>query len=360
MISLVEASSRRQRRPAWSPQVEEIFSPNGRCSPNRATSNTARNSSKWPWRWRGRWRTEEHLIVEAGTGVGKSLAYLIPSILFAVARRKKAVISTHTINLQEQLIEKDLPMLAQVLPVKFNFTMLKGRQNYLCTRRLDKVRQQARAAFHLARTCRSWQRIRRMVPKNRGRQPVGFRDRAGPPMSGSRSAPSAACAAPKQCGHQFGLCQGRRAAVFFPAGAQPDAGGRRAGAQPHACFSCFLGGVEEEAEGGVLFKNDFVVFDEAHTVERVASRHIGLSVSSAQVRYGLQRLWNPTTKKGLLTVLRRGREQSGRGGAEGGGQFFRRGRGGLRPDRRRAGERGPASAAGANCAFAIAIWCRTT
>ena len=60
----------------------------------------------------------EHLVVEAGTGVGKSLAYLIPSILFAVAARKKAVISTNTINLQEQLIEKDLPMLANILPVK--------------------------------------------------------------------------------------------------------------------------------------------------------------------------------------------------------------------------------------------------
>src|SRR5215510_2730066 len=60
----------------------------------------------------------DHLLVEAGTGVGKSLAYLIPAILFAIKNRKKAVISTHTINLQEQLTEKDLPMLKQVLPVE--------------------------------------------------------------------------------------------------------------------------------------------------------------------------------------------------------------------------------------------------
>src|SRR5690349_11033231 len=65
---------------------------------------------------------KDHLIVEAGTGVGKSLAYLIPSILFAIAEKKKAVISTHTINLQEQLIGKDLPMLEKVLPVAFKFT----------------------------------------------------------------------------------------------------------------------------------------------------------------------------------------------------------------------------------------------
>src|ERR1039457_2978817 len=63
-------------------------------------------------------QNREHLAVEAGTGVGKSLSYLIPAILFAVAQKKKAVVSTHTINLQEQLTEKDLPMLAQILPGK--------------------------------------------------------------------------------------------------------------------------------------------------------------------------------------------------------------------------------------------------
>src|SRR3989442_8127483 len=89
----------------------------------------------------------EHLAVEAGTGVGKSLAYLVPAILYAVANKKKAIISTHTINLQEQLTEKDLPMLERVLPVKFQFTMLKGRGNYLCTRRLQKALQQSGNLF---------------------------------------------------------------------------------------------------------------------------------------------------------------------------------------------------------------------
>src|SRR2546429_4724684 len=74
-------------------------------------------------------------------------SYLAPAILFAVANNKKAVVSTHTINLQEQLVEKDLPMLAKILPLKFSFTMLKGRQNYLCTRRLHKTMQQADSLF---------------------------------------------------------------------------------------------------------------------------------------------------------------------------------------------------------------------
>ena len=74
----------------------------------------------------------------------------------------------------------------------------------------------------------------------------------------------------------------------------------------HTLFFTLLGGVDEEMEGGILFKNDFVIFDEAHQMESVASRHIGLSVSSGQVRYALHRLWNPRTEKGLLATLRKG------------------------------------------------------
>src|SRR5436309_14176012 len=74
----------------------------------------------------------------------------------------------------------------------------------------------------------------------------------------------------------------------------------------HTLFFTLLGGLEEEIEGGILFRNDFVVFDEAHTMESVASKHIGLSLSSGQVRYALNRLWNPKTEKGLLATLRKG------------------------------------------------------
>jgi len=63
---------------------------------------------------------DRHLVVEAGTGVGKSLAYLVPAILFALEQHKKAIISTHTINLQEQLLHKDIPILKKVLPVEFD------------------------------------------------------------------------------------------------------------------------------------------------------------------------------------------------------------------------------------------------
>lgn len=85
--------------------------------------------------------TGQHLMVEAGTGVGKSLAYLIPAATFSKKNNKKVVISTNTINLQEQLIKKDIPDLNQALDLGIRASILKGRSNYLCPRRVDLLRK---------------------------------------------------------------------------------------------------------------------------------------------------------------------------------------------------------------------------
>src|SRR5512135_878669 len=84
--------------------------------------------------------TEQHLLVEAGTGTGKSLAYLLPAIYWAVQNGQRVVISTNTINLQDQLFLKDIPDLRKVLHLDFKAALLKGRANYLCRRRLDALR----------------------------------------------------------------------------------------------------------------------------------------------------------------------------------------------------------------------------
>ena len=78
-----------------------------------------------------------HLVVEAGTGVGKSFAYLVPAILAAVHDKKKVVVSTHTIALQEQLLKKDIPFLRAVTGLEFSAVLVKGRSNYVSLRRLD-------------------------------------------------------------------------------------------------------------------------------------------------------------------------------------------------------------------------------
>src|SRR5271169_3077649 len=88
-----------------------------------------------------------HLLVEAGTGVGKSFAYLLPAIDYAVKNKKRVVISTHTISLQEQLIEKDIPLIQSVYPDEFTAVLVKGRSNYLCQRRLQQTRQRQGMLF---------------------------------------------------------------------------------------------------------------------------------------------------------------------------------------------------------------------
>ncbi|HEX7955467.1 MAG TPA: DEAD/DEAH box helicase, partial [Pyrinomonadaceae bacterium] len=80
-----------------------------------------------------------HLIVEAGTGTGKTLAYLVPAIAAAVSRGGRVVVSTGTKNLQEQLMEKDIPFLQRVLPKKFSAAYMKGRSNYLCLNRMKRA-----------------------------------------------------------------------------------------------------------------------------------------------------------------------------------------------------------------------------
>jgi ATP-dependent DNA helicase DinG len=287
-------------------QVEEIFSPSGILS--RAKNFEFRPQQQAMAVAVARaLQNREHLAVEAGTGVGKSLAYLIPAILFAVSQNKKAVISTHTINLQEQLTEKDLPMLAGVLgalpvPVKFTFTMLKGRANYLCTRRLQKAMQQSGNLFTSSEAA-ELQRIYEWSKQTTDGSLSDFDTEPDAKVWAQVCSERGLCS-PKICGHASDFA--RDHGVCFFQRARNKILSSDVLILNHTLFFTLLGGVDEDMAGGILFKNDFVIFDEAHTVEHVASRHIGLSVSSGQMRYALNRLWNPRTEKGLLATLRKG------------------------------------------------------
>ncbi|MGA2179597.1 MAG: helicase C-terminal domain-containing protein [Verrucomicrobiota bacterium] len=287
-------------------QVEAIFSPTGLLS--RAKNFEYRpQQQEMAVAVARALQNREHLAVEAGTGVGKSLAYLIPAILFAVAQKKKAIVSTHTINLQEQLTEKDLPMLAVVLaslpePLKFNFTMLKGRANYLCTRRLQKAMQQSGNLF-TSSEAEELQRIYEWSKETKNGSLSDFDIEPDLKVWAQVCSERGLCS-PKVCGFPSDFAKDH--GVCFFQRARNRILSSDVLVLNHTLFFTLLGGVDEDIEGGILFKNDFVIFDEAHQMERVASRHIGLSVSSGQVRYALNRLWNPRTEKGLLATLHKG------------------------------------------------------
>src|SRR5436190_9362677 len=127
-------------------KAESIFSPNGLLAKAKNFERRPQQQAMAAAVARAL-EEERHLVVEAGTGVGKSLAYLVPAVLFALEQQKKAIISTHTINLQEQLLYKDIPILQKVLPETFEATLIKGRQNYVCPRRLVRAREQQNDLF---------------------------------------------------------------------------------------------------------------------------------------------------------------------------------------------------------------------
>ena len=238
---------------------------------------------------------ERHLVVEAGTGVGKSLAYLVPATLFALEKKKKAIISTHTINLQEQLLHKDIPIVKKILPVEFEAALMKGRQNYLCPRRLQRAIQSANELFNTTEQAD----LARLADWARTTMDGTLSDL---PLEPDPKVWTQVCSEAHICTAK--TC-GQNPRCFFQ-----QARKRLLAADVvvinHTLLFMLLGSPEEqeEREEGYLFPNDFLIFDEAHTIEQVASRQIGIGISQYGLRATIQRLYNARSKKGLFTVTR--------------------------------------------------------
>jgi ATP-dependent DNA helicase DinG len=274
-------------------EVREIFSPNGLLG-------KARNFEFREEQQRMAVAVAEalsggrHLVVEAGTGVGKSLGYLIPAVLHALDAKKKAIISTHTINLQEQLMYKDIPIVQKVLPVEFEAVLWKGRQNYLCPKRLERAMQHAGELF----TSPEQEELQRIWEWSQSTREGTLSDLATEPdmqvwsqvCSEQHICTAKTCGTDPRCFYQNARKRLLTADVVV---------------MNHTLFFMNVNhGEDEDAGAGYIFANDFVIFDEAHTVESVASKQIGLGLSQTGLRYTLQRLYHPRTQKGLFTVLR--------------------------------------------------------
>ncbi len=119
--------------------VRAFFAPGGRLATVLPTFEYRRPQEEMALAVTAACNDKRLLVVEAGTGVGKSLAYLIPAALWSRENRKRVAISTNTINLQEQLLHKDLPLLTRHLEIPVQAVLVKGRGNYLCRRKLDEL-----------------------------------------------------------------------------------------------------------------------------------------------------------------------------------------------------------------------------
>lgn len=230
----------------------------------------------------------EHLLVEAGTGVGKSFAYLIPAIERAVRTGERVVISTHTIALQEQLIHKDIPFLKGVFPQEFSAVLVKGRSNYVGLRRLARASQRKEGLFDERGQVNELWRIEDWAYKTEDGSLADLDPQPALPVwervkSEHDDCLGRRCATYKQCFYQRARRRAAEAQILVVNHALlfSDVAARRQGAS-------------------ILPDYNHVVLDEAHTVESVAGDHLGTNLSNTQVLFLLQSLHNPRTGKGLL------------------------------------------------------------
>ncbi len=254
-------------------------------------------------------QTRTHLLAEAGTGTGKSFAYLLPAALRAVVYGEVVIISTHTISLQEQILNKDLPVIEKVLALlkesgelsaaatddgkhrELKSVLVKGRGNYVSVRRLRLASERQEKLFSDAAAKRSLHVIEDWAQTTRDGTlstlpPIerwGVWDKV---QSDSGNCMGKKCQNYEQC--------------FFQA-ARAEMEGANLIICNHALFFSDLALRVQDA--GFLPAYQHVILDEGHTVEETAGEHFGASLSEGRVQHLLSGLYQPRTGKGYLTQL---------------------------------------------------------
>lgn len=236
-----------------------------------------------------------HLAVEAGTGVGKSFAYLVPQILTALEHETRCVIATYTITLQEQLMHKDIPFVRKALGRDFKAVMVKGRSNYLCLLRLQRARRSGSDLLEPERE-RQLDTIYSLA-SNKKLGDGSLQELAEQP---DHPVWGAICA-------EHGNCTGKRC-PFYKECYFMNARQEMMDAQVLVVnHSLFFAELALRAEGAaILPPYGYVVFDEAHQMEQVASSHLGIRLSLYQIEYWLNRV-HSEKRRGILAVLKDGK-----------------------------------------------------
>jgi ATP-dependent DNA helicase DinG len=248
---------------------------------------------------------DANLCVEAPTGVGKTFAYLVPAYYHAVATGQPVVISTHTINLQEQILHHDVPLLSRILGVDLEAVVAKGRGNYLCLRRLAMLADLEQQLLPGGNILGEISILLRWVQETDTGDRAELSQPVSPQLWAEVCSESGNCLVQK-CPH-FRRCfvtQARERlhhaqiivanhAFLFSALAMTK-GPAAAGGAPS-------GGGEEEG-GGLLPGYSALILDEGHTLEECASMHLGLRADTFTLRRALGRLYHDERQTGLLGV----------------------------------------------------------
>lgn len=261
-------------------------------------------------------QTNQHLVAEAGTGTGKSFAYLVPAILYATSdqggelahrplsspnspeadepdqerRPPRVLISTHTISLQEQLVAKDIPLLNSVIPREFSAVLVKGRGNYISLRRLKNAQTRAQVLFSTDEQLAEVRKIKQWAEHTSDGSLSSLPFKPNPSVWDEVASDTGNCLG-KRC-DTFAQCH------YFQA--------RRRASRAQLLIvnhAMFFSDLALRRQGVSLLPDyDAVVLDECHTIEAVAGDYLGIRVTSSQLDYQFNKLYNDRTQKGLLVT----------------------------------------------------------
>ena len=301
MIGLVENTGSPARPGHLCELVEAIFQPGGHLQSTLGLEHRPEQADM-AQSVASALEADTPLLFEAGTGVGKSLAYLIPGLLHAIDSERPFIVSSHTIALQEQVREKDLQICRQLFQsvpalqryAHFKTAVMLGRANYCCTTRLSAAAQEAgspqsellpnQAKEDLVRLTQWAATAENGVLQELSPAPL-------PEVWDQVNADSSTCSR-KNCDPAICFHQRARKKLFSA----------NCIVLNHSLlFSLINAGMPPEGDQrGILLPEDFVVLDEAHRIPSIATDHFGLHVSSYGIDRALKRLYNPRTRRGIL------------------------------------------------------------
>lgn len=232
-------------------------------------------------------KKKHHLVVEAGTGVGKSLAYLVPSLL--QKKKRPVLVSTGTIALQEQLIEKDLPLLAKTLDHPFEFILAKGRGHYLCEHRFAKYFSNLSEIAETHQELKSLEHLKTQL----GQGIITRSDLLYPLSATTWSAIQS----------ESGLC-GQGKCKSSPCSYQKCRAHLDAADVIVVNHSLLFSHLRLVAHGASLLPNfEHLILDEAHHCPDAATEQFGIHLNTASLKFFLDQLYHSQRNKGLLTRL---------------------------------------------------------
>ncbi|MHA6483930.1 ATP-dependent DNA helicase DinG [Paenibacillus sp. strain BS8-2] len=232
--------------------------------------------------------SDQHLMIEAGTGTGKSLGYLIPALYYGVKNESKIVVSTHTINLQEQLRSRDLPLIADVLPFPVRASIFKGRGNYLCMRKFEGKVNTMDMVSPVEDAVTASQMVIWLSETETGDQEelnLGSRgaDFWSTVSSDADSCLNRACPWFKRCYYHRAKHESNIADVTIT---------------NHSLLF-----TDVQADNRLLPTYAHLIIDEAHHVEEVAGKHLGMNINYFSLVQTVGRLFKDN-RSGLLPSLR--------------------------------------------------------